>query len=91
MNCAFCIAQDDCQNANHTNGLPYIEGNSLIFITCLTPSDVSSFRIILETLYMYIDLSDSSMAGVSLAIFCDVLVFLAKLLFPQSDNMFSCN
>lgn len=23
--------------------------------------------------------------------FCDVLVFLAKLLFPQSDNMFSCN
>lgn len=37
---------------------------------------------------MYIDLSDSSMAGVSLAIFCDVLVFLAKLLFPQSDNMF---
>lgn len=30
MNCAFCIVQDDCQNANHTNSLPYIEGNSLI-------------------------------------------------------------
>lgn len=35
MNCAFYIVQDDCQNANHTNSLPYIEGNSLISLPVL--------------------------------------------------------
>lgn len=67
MNCAFYIVQDDCQNANHTNSLPYIEGNSLISLPVL-PRVMCHLSRSYWRHYIYLDLSDPSMAGVRLAV-----------------------